>query len=192
MSLPFAFGTTLDDIPAEVPYLRADAALRIRWEQRLPQTGAPRIGIVWSGNPQHRNDRRRSIPLEIFRALDPGGVQFVALQPQVRDTDRQALADWPGLLDAGPQLADFAQTAALLEALDVIVTVDTSVAHLAGALGKPVWVLLPYAPDWRWLLGREDSPWYPSARLYRQQMPGDWGSVLARVRADLKAWPRPR
>jgi hypothetical protein len=192
MSLPYAFGTALADIPAEIPYLQADADRRAHWAQILASARRPRVGIVWSGNPQHRNDRRRSIPLPMFRAIDPGAVQFAALQPQVRDADREALAGWPDVLDFGPELRDFAETAALIEALDLVVTVDTSVAHLAGALGKPVWILLPYVPDWRWMLDRADSPWYPTAKLYRQDADRDWAPVLARVRSDLAELARPR
>ncbi|MDE2604393.1 MAG: tetratricopeptide repeat protein [Burkholderiales bacterium] len=187
LSLPCAFGTTLADVPAPIPYLRVDGGRRSRWLERLAAGDGLAVGIVWSGNPRHRNDRRRSIPLAEFRAIDPGGVRFVSLQPQVRDTDRRGLADWPGLVDAGPQLGDYADTAAAVERLDLVVSVDTSVAHLAGALGKPIWILLPYLPDWRWLLEREDSPWYPTARLYRQRTPGDWVEVLARVKEDLAA-----
>ena len=186
LSLPRAFRTALTDVPASVPYLQADAERAAAWRDRLPAAGKLRVGIAWSGNPRHRNDRNRSIPLETFRAVAADGVQFVALQPEVRASDAEALAGWPGLFDAGPRLVDFAETAALLTALDLVVTVDTSVAHLAGALGRPVWILLPYVPDWRWLLEREDSPWYPTARLFRQPSRGDWSTVLQRVRAELQ------
>lgn len=186
LSLPRAFRTALAEVPANVPYLHADAARAAAWADRLPGTGKLRVGIAWSGNPRHRNDRNRSIPLETFRAVAADAVQFVALQPDVRAADRNALAGWSGLFDAGPQLADFAETAALLSVLDLVVSVDTSVAHLAGALGRPVWILLPYFPDWRWLLEREDSPWYPTARLFRQPSRGDWSAVLQRVRGQLR------
>lgn len=187
LSLPHAFGTTLQSIPAQVPYLRADAALVRAWRERLPDDGRPRVGITWSGNPRHGNDRNRSLPLAQFRRIAVEGFRFVALQPQVREADRAELAAWEGLVDAGPSLRSFADTAALMEALDLVIAVDTSVAHLAGALGRPTWVLLPHAPDWRWLLQRDDSPWYPTARLYRQPAAGDWGPVLDRLRADLLA-----
>ncbi|MBC5782781.1 tetratricopeptide repeat protein [Ramlibacter sp. USB13] len=186
LSLPHAFRTALADIPAAVPYLRADPARVAAWRERLAGTRAPRVGIAWSGNAQHGNDRNRSIALPEFRTVATERVQFVGVQPQVRETDRAALAQWPGLVDAGPQLHDFADTAALFCALDLVVTVDTSVAHLAGALGRPVWILLPYAPDWRWMLEREDSPWYPTARLFRQPGRGDWAPVLRRVRDELE------
>lgn len=187
LSLPHAFGTTLETIPAGVPYLRADPARVPQWQQRLAPVAHPRVGIAWSGNPQHGNDRNRSLPLRSFAAIAQEGVGFVSLQVQVREGDRAAMAQWPGLLDAEPWLQDFGDTAALVSALDLVVTVDTSVAHLAGALGKPVWVLLPYVPDWRWMLEREDSPWYPGMRLFRQPARGDWDSVLQRVRGELRA-----
>lgn len=185
LSLPHAFRTTLATVPAQVPYLRADTARVPQWQQRLAPIAHPRVGIVWSGNPQHGNDRNRSIPLQSFAAIAQEGIGFVSLQVQVRETDRAAMARWPGLLDAGPLLHDFGDTAALVSVLDLVVTVDTSVAHLAGALGKPAWVLLPYVPDWRWMLGREDSPWYPGMRLFRQPVRGDWNTVLQRVRSEL-------
>lgn len=186
LSLPHAFGTTLETIPAQVPYLQADPERVTPWQQRLAGRGHPRVGIAWSGNSQHGNDRNRSIPLASFAAMAQPGIGFVSLQPEVRESDRAALAAWPGLFDAGPMLRDFGDTAALVSALDLVVTVDTSVAHLAGALGKPVWVLLPYVPDWRWMLGREDSPWYPGMRLFRQAARGEWDPVLQRVRSELR------
>ena len=187
LSLPHAFGTTLETVPAAIPYLRPDPERLAAWRRRLPAGEGPRVGVVWSGNPKHGNDRNRSIPLDAFRAIDPGGVRFIALQPQVRAADEEALANWREAADFGPDLHDFAETAALVEALDLVVTVDTSMAHLAGALGKAVWILLPFGPDWRWMLERSDSPWYPTARLYRQETPGDWTPVLQRVRGDLQA-----
>ena len=125
------------------------------------------------------------MPLATFRAIDVEGCSFVTAQPDVREADRPVLDAWPRAADLGSGLRTFDDTAAYFEALDLVVTVDTSVAHLAGALGRPVWILLPHACDWRWLLDRDDSPWYRTARLYRQRRPGDWASVLDRVRADL-------
>lgn len=186
LSLPKAFDTSLQTIPSAVPYLHADPALVQEWQRWLPKDGRPRVGITWSGNPLHANDRNRSIPLASFRNIAMGECSFVALHPQVRDCDKAAFAAWDGLIDAGPRLRSFADTAALLQALDLVITVDTSVAHLAGALGRPVWILLPYAPDWRWILERDDSPWYPTARLYRQPAIGAWGPVLERVHTDLQ------
>lgn len=191
MSLPSVLGTTLDNLPAAVPYLRPDPARVAHWRERLG-TERLNVGMAWAGNPRHVNDRNRSMSLATFRAAETQGCRFVTVQPEIRDTDREALAAWPEALDLGRGLADFSDTAAFVEALDVVVTVDTSIAHLAGALGKPVWVLVPHCPDWRWLLERTDSPWYPTARVYRQPAAGDWASVLQRVRADLQQLARAR
>jgi Flp pilus assembly protein TadD len=185
MSLPLGLAADMENIPADVPYLQADEARAESWRQRLGPAPGIQVGIVWSGNPSHSNDMNRSIPLATFRQLARPGCRFVSLQPKVQPADQTLLAEWPGLLDAGPQLRDFGETAALIAALDLVISVDTSVAHLAGALGKPVWLLLPHAPDWRWMLERDTSPWYPTARLYRQPAAGDWDSVLARVGTDL-------
>ena len=187
MSVPAVLGTTLDTLPADTPYLHANPATVQTWRERLG-TGALNVGIVWAGNPAHPNDRNRSMDLASLRVLEGiEGCRFFTVQPDLRPGDRESLANWPEVTDAGRGLRDFADTAAMIGALDVVITVDTSVAHLAGALGKPVWILLAYVPDWRWMLDRSDSPWYPSARLYRQPAPGDWASVLARVRGDLAA-----
>ncbi|MEO8655247.1 MAG: tetratricopeptide repeat-containing glycosyltransferase family protein, partial [Ramlibacter sp.] len=187
MSLPLAFGSSLETLPRAVPYLHADPAQTQAWRQRLDQAGPARlrVGLAWSGNPDHRNDRNRSIPLAVLRRLAVDGCQFVSLQPEVRARDVDALADWPALVQVPDGLRDFGDTAALMSALDLVVSVDTSAAHLAGALAVPVWLLLPYCPDWRWMLEREDSPWYPTARLFRQPGPGDWEPVLDCVRSDL-------
>ena len=187
MSLPLARGTTPGSVPANVPYLSADPARVDAWRRRLArQRASLRVGVVWSGSAAHVNDRNRSIPLELFRRVAAPGVQFVTLQPEVRMADRPALEAWTGLARFGEELRDFADTAALICALDLVVTVDTSVAHLAGALARPVWILLPHFPDWRWMLDRDDSPWYPTARLWRQPAPRDWISVLDAIRAELE------
>ncbi len=197
LSLPLALGTTLDTIPPP-PVLPADAERVAFWADWLsaaassppvaPRAAAqvsPRIGLAWSGNATHVNDKRRSLPLaRMASVLDPR-LQFVSLQKDLRDSDLPALAQHPQILDPRELLGDFADTAALLSTLDLVITVDTVVAHLAGALGKPVWLLLPYKADWRWLLGRNDSPWYPSLRLFRQPSPDGWDSVLAEVRRAL-------
>jgi tetratricopeptide (TPR) repeat protein len=181
MSLPRAFGTSLATIPAATPYLAAPEPHRRRWAS----LGAPAIGVVWAGNPEHINDRNRSIPLALFRRiLDAAPGPVVPLQPQRVPADAALLATLPNLQDL--DLADFADTAALIERLALVITVDTAVAHLAGALGRPVWTLLPFSPDWRWLLDRDDTPWYPSMRLFRQPAPGDWASVVERVATALR------
>jgi tetratricopeptide (TPR) repeat protein len=186
MSLPLAFGTTLATIPAAPAYLAAAPASVAQWAAWLGPATRRRVGLVWSGNPRHHNDHQRSIGFDQLAPLFGVDCQFVALQPDVAGPGlaRPGLAR-PGLAAPGALLRDFRDTAALCALMDVVITVDTSVAHLAGALGKPVWILLPRSADWRWLLGRGDSPWYPSARLYRQRRAGDWSEVLAAVAADL-------
>jgi tetratricopeptide (TPR) repeat protein len=183
MSLPLAFRTTLDTIPAPAAYLHADARRRDAWRRRVDAIATPRrlkIGLAWSGNPRHNNDENRSLSFAELAPLFALDATFVSLQPQVRERDRAALAA-SDVVCFDDALADFADTAALIDALDGVITVDTSVAHLAGAVGRPVWILLPRAPDWRWLLERDDSPWYPGARLFRQARPGDWPAVIERV-----------
>jgi tetratricopeptide (TPR) repeat protein len=187
MSLPLAFGTDLATIPAAPAYLRAAPERVAQWRTLLGPATRLRVGLAWSGNPGHTNDHHRSIAFaEFAQALTPA-CEFVSLQKEVRASAAAARAAAGAVRDLGAQLHDFSDTAALCAAMDVVVTVDTSIAHLAGALGKPVWILLPYAPDWRWLLERSDSPWYPGARLVRQGYGEDWSAVLARVRADLDA-----
>jgi tetratricopeptide (TPR) repeat protein len=185
LSLPLEFETRIDSIPATVPYLHADAALVRQWKDRLGTTTYPRVGIVWSGNPRNINDRHRSIPLATVLRLASAEIELVALQKDLRTGDRELLERTAGVRDCSDLLTDFAQTAALVACLDLVISVDTAVAHLAGAMGKPVWVMLPTAPDWRWMLEREDSPWYPTARLFRQACRGDWSGVLQRVREQL-------
>ena len=185
LSLPLAFGTTLATIPASPSYLAASPPRLQLWRQRLGPAGGRRIGLVWAGNSHHGNDRRRSMPLAAAAPLLGLGAEVIGLQHEVPERDRATLASLPGLRMLGPECRDFEDTAALVSLLDVVITVDSSVAHLAGALGKPVLILLPQLSDWRWLLRREDSPWYPSARLFRQQGQGDWGGVIARVVAAL-------
>jgi hypothetical protein len=140
---------------------------------------------VWSGSSGHKNDHNRSLALAEMLPLVADWAEWVSLQKEVRKTDAGLLASRPDIHHLGEQLNDFADTAALVELIDVVVTADTSVAHLAGAMGKAVWILLPFNPDWRWLLDREDSPWYPTARLFRQPAIGDWSSVIDRVREEL-------
>ncbi|MFZ0693638.1 MAG: tetratricopeptide repeat-containing glycosyltransferase family protein, partial [Alphaproteobacteria bacterium] len=186
LSLPLAFRTTLESIPADIPYL-APAAERVQyWARCLPQFKPLRVGIVWSGSPTHKNDRNRSIPLGRLAPLfDMPNIQFVSIQKDVTAEDSDILGDNPYIHHAGQDLRDFADAAAVVSMLDLVISVDTSVAHLVGAMGKPVWILLPFVPDWRWLLGRDDSPWYPTARLFRQPKIGDWDSVIERLRQEL-------
>ncbi len=191
MSLPLAFGTSLGTIPAEVPYLHASPQAAAAWRGRLGPEGRTKIGLVWSGNPNHRNDRKRSIALaDLLPAFDGIDATFVSLQREIRASDATALFSRPDILHFGPELTNFADTAALASNLDLVVSVDTSVAHLAGAMAKPVWILLPFIPDWRWLLDRDDSPWYPTARLFRQGEARTWNGVVARVGAALRDFTR--
>ncbi len=184
MSLPYAFRTTLVTVPAAVPYLHADRERVAYWQQRLGTTGAARVGLVWSGNPRHANDRARSMPAAVLEPLFALDAEFIALNKEVRDDDREAVWQLP-LRRLGEEVTDFADTAALIENLDLVVSVDTSVAHLAGALARPVWILLDTRSDFRWLMERDDSPWYPSARLFRQKRQGDWREVIERVVREL-------
>jgi len=189
-SLPLAFGTELSSIPARVPYLWPRPELVHEWRARLPQTGRLRIGICWAGNRDHLNDRRRSIPLEQFaEILSVAGVDFVNLQKDVSEAQAAILREYQ-VAQLGGEFADFADTAAVVAMLDLVIAVDTSVAHLAGAMGKAVALLVPFAPDFRWLLARTDSPWYPTMRLFRQSAIDDWQGPLERLRSELAALAR--
>ncbi len=180
MSLPCVFETRVYAIPSADGYLRADPARVARWRDALP--AGPRVGLAWAGNPAHNNDRRRSLPdADLAHILATPGIVFVNLQVGPR-------AGESPLQDLSPYLADFADTAALIGAVDLVLTVDTAVAHVAGALGKTAWVMLPFAPDWRWMLGRNDTPWYASLRLFRQPFVGDWRAVTEAVAASLATW----
>ncbi|MBI1206202.1 MAG: tetratricopeptide repeat protein [Azospirillum sp.] len=191
-SLPLRFETRLATIPANVPYLAAEPSSVLAWQRRLPASAGPKVGISWRGRPTHRDDRNRSISPAVWATLlGAGAGSFFSLQKGPRTGDLERLAGHPNFLDLSADLVDFAETAALIENLDLVLSVDTSIAHLAGALGKPVWILLPFAPDWRWLLHRSDSPWYPTARLFRQGNPGDWTSVIDQVAAALAEFRNP-
>ena len=187
-SLPLAFRTRLDTIPFAEGFLPAPAAARVTaWENRLGPRTRFRVGLVWSGDPGHKNDHNRSIALRALAPLLDCDVEFVSLQKSVRDEDRAFLDECPDILDLTEQLTDFSETAALVSCLDLVISVDTSVVHLTGALGVPVWTMLPFNPDWRWLLNRDDSPWYQSMRLFRQPTRGDWASVVDDVRGELES-----
>ena len=190
LSLPLAFGTRLETIPASIPYLYPSATKAKAWEDKLHRGNTINVGIVWSGRPQHKNDRNRSLPLRILTALADPQVQLISLQKELRPGDAKVLDANKQILHFGPELEDFSDTAALVANMDLVISVDTSIAHLAGAMGKPVWILLPFAPDWRWLLDREDSPWYPTARLFRQPKIGDWDGVISKVKHALSDFCR--
>jgi hypothetical protein len=191
-SLPRAFGTTLESIPAEVPYLRADPALTTSWASRLPPCHGTRVGLVWAGQARpwaegfSALDNRRSIGLATLAPLaSVAGLQLVSLQSGAPAAEIFENAPSLALVDVMGDVADFADTAAIIANLDIVVSVDTSVAHLAGAMGKPVFLLDRYDSCWRWLAGRDDSPWYPTLRIFRQTRMGDWAPVVARVAAAL-------
>jgi tetratricopeptide (TPR) repeat protein len=181
MSLPLVFGTTLQTIPADVPYLKADAGKLEKWKERLGGGTERKIGLAWAG--RRVPDPRRSIPSSQLAWLsDAANVRWISLQKDRADGPPPGMAinDWTA------ELADFSETAALIGNLDLVITIDTAVAHLAGAMGKPVWMLLPFNPNWRWMLDRSDSPWYPTMRLFRQEKRGDWNGPVERILQELK------
>ena len=193
LSVPLHLGTTLDSLPAPVPYLRASPARVARWAPRLPEGGL-RVGLVWAGERRHDNDENRSMPS--LGALEPlwrtpvADLHFVSLQKGRGEDEARLWAGAGRLVELGSGLADFADTAAVVAQLDLVVCVDTAVAHLAGALGTPCWVMLPAkGTDWRWMRKRTDSPWYPgSVRLFRQGQAGEWSGVVGEVAAALEAF----
>jgi Flp pilus assembly protein TadD len=184
MSVPRVVRTTVQTVPGQCAYIRPSAERSAHWAGRLKQTPTRKIGIAWAGRPEHPNDRRRSIPANLLRPLgEVKDVTFVTVQPRLVNVPPP---EGLPLLDYGLELTDFADTAGLISQLDLLISVDTSVAHLAGAMGKPVWLLLPFSPDWRWLMVRTDTPWYPSMRLFRQRRLGEWGEVVSRISAECK------
>ncbi len=189
LSLPHVFKTTLDTIPARVPYLAADAERLAYWRERLPQ--GPRIGLAWSGTSSAPWAGARSIALNgLAPILTNRSYRFVSLQRHLRPADATALSQWPGLVHFSDALGDFADTAAIIASVDLVISIDTAVAHLAGAMARPLWVMLPHVADFRWLLNRTDSPWYPTAKLFRQSTQGDWPDVIARVAQELSIHAR--
>ncbi len=203
-SLPLALKTELTTVPAPIPYLSVDATHRDKWAARIESLPRPRIALAWAGNPAHDNDSNRSIA---FSALGPlfaaslaptqpspasgggkgGGARFISIQRELRGDEAAQLAAQSRLTHIGGELSSFDDTAAVLALCDLLISVDTAPAHLAGAMGRPVWVLLPFAPDWRWTLDGDTTPWYPAARLFRQSALGDWDGVIARVAAALQS-----
>ena len=187
MSLPLAFGTTVETIPMEVPYLAAPPADLARWAELGAERGPMRIGLAWAGNKGPANDHNRSVPLRsLLPLLGLPGLRFVSLQKALRDGD-ETILDEANVPRLGEGLQDFADTAGLVSQLDLVISVDTAVAHLAGALAKPVWIMLPFSADWRWFLDRTDSPFYPTARLFRQTAIDDWDGVVASITAALES-----
>ena len=185
-SLPLALKTEPGSIPADIPYLRADADRIAKWRPRIEALPGKRVALAWAGHAKHANDRNRSIDLQLLEPLlQLDGISFVSIQRELREPDAAWLTRCPNVTHLGAELADMADTAAIAALTDLTIAVDTSVVHLAGSLGRPVWVMLPYAPDWRWTATGEASPWYPQARLFRQPAAGDWPSVIAQLRDAL-------
>jgi tetratricopeptide (TPR) repeat protein len=194
MSLPAYFGTTLESIPAKVPYLSAPQNLIQTWQQRLQHDpNRLKVGLAWAGNPKHKNDRNRSMPLALLAPLGQiPNITFYSLQKGAAADQLSNPNENFHLINHSNALTDFAESAALISHLDLVISVDTSIAHLTGALGKPIWLMLPYAADWRWLTDRNDSPWYPSMRLFRQPARGDWPGSVEQVKPALQHWNRNR
>jgi tetratricopeptide (TPR) repeat protein len=185
-SLPLAFATELATIPATVPYFTADPARVAHWRARLPADGRRKIGVVWCGNPNFKGDRARSMTFaDVAPAVADPDIAFVVLNPAISASDASALTAHRNVINLAAEFRDFSDTAAVIANLDLVITTDTAVAHLAGALGRTAWLLASFSPDWRWLLDREDCPWYPTIRLFRQPALGDWRSVVARVREEI-------
>jgi tetratricopeptide (TPR) repeat protein len=186
MSLPLAFKTTLESIPSEMPYLYADKNKNLLWEKKLGDKIKPRVGLVWSGFKGHKNDRNRSLLLKQLESIFSLPFEFHSLQKEIRDNDLEVLNSYNQIRQHQDDLIDFSNTAALIHHLDLIISVDTSVAHLAGALGKKVFLMLPYAPDYRWMDQRTDTPWYPTMTLFRQPKADDWTSVVSELCIEIK------
>jgi tetratricopeptide (TPR) repeat protein len=186
LSLPLAFGTTLESIPSDVPYLSAKADQVENWRKQLGPRTRLRIGLVWAGRRREPLNRTRDMGLEVLGPLTRLDVEIIGLQKEIPDQDKGALESMPNIICLGENLSDFADTAALIENLDIVIGVDSAVVHLAGALGKPVWLMLRHSGEWRWLLERSDSPWYPTARIFRQKNPGDWAGVVSDIAQQLQ------
>jgi tetratricopeptide (TPR) repeat protein len=190
-SLPLACKTELSGVPAEIPYLHAPATHLAKWRPRIEPLAWPRIALAWSGRASHVNDRNRSLdPAQLEPLLALPGASFIGIQRELRPADAGFLSADARILHLGGELADFSDTAAVLSLVDLLICVDTAVAHVAGALGRPAFVLLPFQPDWRWTLEGETSPWYPALKLFRQPVPGDWASAIAGVRRDIERMMR--
>jgi ADP-heptose:LPS heptosyltransferase len=188
MSLPRIFDTTLENIPANTPYITLDPSSMESWKKNMASDQSKlKVGIAWAGDPSYKKDYLHSLKLKDFiPLLQIKDVSFYQLQKESSADQEYSIEKELNLIDFTHLIEDFTDTAALIANLDLIISVDTSVTHLAGALGRPVWTLLPFVPDWRWMLEREDSPWYPTMRLFRQPSPGDWDSVMKRVVEELK------
>ena len=182
MSLPLALKTTVETVPAQIPYLYADDQRKKRWNEKLGNKTVTRIGLVWSGSTTHKNDHNRSLLLNQLTSLLELPFEFHSLQKEIREIDVKTLTDFPKIHQHQDDQRDFSDAAALIDEIDLVISVDTAVAHLSGAMGKKTFILLPYSPDYRWMLDRADSPWYPTATLFRQPAMGDWDSVISEIR----------
>ncbi|MFD2232667.1 hypothetical protein [Phaeospirillum tilakii] len=190
MSLPMALGLRLADLPGEMPYLAADPKRLRRWRDRLARLPRPIVALVWAGRPNHANDANRSMSLSTLAPLaEAGGGSFISIQKGPKAAEAETPPPGLTLTNLDREIADFDDTAAILRVADLLISVDSSPVHLAGGLNRPAWVMLPYIGEWRWLTEREDSPWYPSLRLFRQDRPGDWGGVVRRLAAALRELP---
>ncbi len=189
LSLPYIFCTTLETIPSEIPYIFVDSLIFQKWHEKMKIDDSQlKVGLVWSGNPRHKKHYYRDFPLTTYAPFtDFKGITFYTLQKGEAGKESKNVPIGLKLIDYTEEIHDFSDTAAIIENLDLVISVDTAVAHLAGALGKPVWTLLPFAPDWRWMLNRQDSPWYPTMRLFRQPAPGDWKTVIEKVAGELNS-----
>lgn len=188
MSLPMAMRLKLSDLPGEVPYLSVDTERLKVWRERLACLPRPLVALSWAGRPEHFNDAQRSVSLNTLAGLAMDGITFVSVQKGPRASEAAAPAAGMNLIDLDKENADWEDTAAILQLCDLLISVDTSPAHLAGALGRPTWLMVPFVPDWRWLLERSDTPWYPAHRLFRQSRAGDWDTVIAKMRKELQVW----
>ena len=193
MSAPLAFKTTLETIPASVPYLAAPSDRTTLWRRRLGTKRKTRIGLAWSGSPGTVNDVQRSVPLKLLLPIIGENAEWYSLQKHVRERDRDALSATLAIINHAETFTDFSDTAAIIAELDLVISVDCVISHLAGAMGKPVWILLAYHADFRYLRDRENNPWYPTARLFRQRTEGDWASVFDRLQPELNEfWAKPK
>jgi len=189
LSLPLAFKTDIDSIPASTRYLKSDPNKVEQWKERLGEQSRPRIGVVWSSTSNYKHDSKRSLSLSSFaQALPDGDYEYICLQKEIKESDKEFMRSFAKIKFYGDDLHDFSDTAALIECVDLVVSTCTSIPHLSAALGKKTWVLLSYVPDWRWLLKGEDSPWYPSVSLFRQEKLDEWSSVLDNIRGKIRSY----
>ena len=189
MSLPLALGLQLADLPGPVPYLKPDETRLKRWRDRLAALPRPLVALAWAGRPTHPNDANRSVDLASLAPLAAAGGSFVSIQKGPAAAQAETPPAGMALTSLSEEIADFDDTAAILCVADLLISVDSAPTHLAGALGRPAWVMLPFVPDWRWLMGRDDTPWYPRHRLFRQKRRGDWAGVVAAMAAALTTSP---